>query len=222
MTFVDKRDNPFFNYASLDSQRLKDTFFSPPKKKRKKKAPKKRFFIIAAISVLILAVTVFFFIKYDFMVIARQIPDQSAGGISLLSKDMLESTICIAKDKQLMKKENAFIYLTIPKERVAVSFNLKKPVDLRSNSLYLYLKKSDAPLNIAVVVKDTRFFSNSLNPLEVKVTRSDSSFIKVPIIFAGSNLQNTNLYQIKQIILYFYPEDKEKINWTLIKDLILI
>lgn len=215
---MDKRDNPFFSYAYLDSQRLKDTFFSPPKKK----THKKRFILLGASTILILAATIFFFMKYDFMVIARQIPDQSNGGISLLSKDILESTICLAKDERLMKKENAFIYLTIPKERVAISFNLKKPIDLRSNSLFLYLKKSDAPLNIAVVVKDTRFFSNSLNPVVVEVTQSGSSFIRVPISFTGSNLQNTNLYQIKQIILYFYPQDKEKINWTLVKDLILI
>lgn len=219
---MDKRDNPFFSYAYLDSQRLKDTFFSPPKKKRKKKTHKKKFLIIAASAILVLAASLFFFTKYDFMVIARQIPDQLSAGISLLSKDMLESTVCIAKDERLMKKENAFIYLTIPRERVAISFSLKKPVDLRSNSLSLYLKKSDAPLDIAVVVKDTRFFSNSLNPVVIKVAEGGSSFIKVPITFAGANLQNTNLYQVKQIILYFYPQDKEKINWTLIKDLVLI
>jgi len=219
---VDKRDNPFFSYAYLDSQRLKDTFFSPPKKKRKKKTHKKKFLIIGVSAILVLAASLFFFTKYDFMVIARQIPDQLDAGISLLSKDMLDETVCIAKDERLMKKENAFIYLTIPRERVAISFNLKKPVDLRSNSLSLYLKKSDMPLDIAVVVKDTRFFSNSLNPVVIKVAEGNSSFIKVPISFAGANLQNTNLYQVKQIILYFYPQNKEKINWTLIKDLVLI
>ena len=219
---MDKRDNPFFSYAYLDSQRLKDTFFSPPKKKRKKKTHKKKILIISASAALVLGAFLFFFTKYDFMVIARQIPDQINASTSLLSKDMLESTICIAKDEKLMKKENAFIYLTIPKERVAISFNLKKPVDLRSNSLSLYLKKSDTPLDIEVVVKDTRFFSNSLNPLVIKVAQDGHSFIKVPISFADSNLQNTNLYQIKQITLYFYPQDKEKINWTLIKDLVLI
>jgi hypothetical protein len=219
---VDKRDNPFFYYAELDSQRLKDTFFSPPKKKRKKKTHKKKLLIALPVAFFILAVSVFFLTKYDFMVIARQIPEQYNGGISLLSKDMLESTVCIAKDERLMKKENAFIYLTIPKERIAVSFNLKKPVDLKSNSLLLYLKKSDTPLNIAVVVKDTRYFSNSLSPLEFEVTQNDPSFVKVPINFSGTNLQNTNLYQIKQITLYFYPRDKEKINWALLKDLVLI
>ncbi len=219
---MDKRDNPFFSYAYLDSQRLKDTFFSPPKKKRKKKTSRKKFFILGAAATLILAASLFFIAKYDFMVIARQIPDQAAGGTSLFSKEMLESIRCIASDERLMKKENAFIYLTIPKERVGISLNLKKPVDLRSNSLFLYLKKSDAPLNMTVVVKDTRFFSNSLSPLVVEVSRNDASFVKVPIDFSGANLQNTNLYQVKQIIIYFYPQDREKINWTLIKDLVLI
>jgi len=218
---VDKRENPFFSYAYVDSQRLKDTFFSPPKKKRKKKTHKKRLILLGIAAALVIVTAAFFFIKYDFMVVARQIPDQADNGVSLLSKDMLESAKCIAKDERLMKKENAFIYLTIPKEHVGITFNLKKPVDLKSNSLSLYLKKSDAPLNIAVVVKDTRFFSNSLNPAVIEVAQNDSSFIKVPIVLNNSNLQNTNLYQIKQITLYFYPQDKEKINWTLIKDLIV-
>ncbi|MDD4954955.1 MAG: hypothetical protein PHP17_02820 [Candidatus Omnitrophica bacterium] len=219
---MDKRDNPFFSYAYLDSQRLKDTFFSPPKKKRKKKTHKKNIFIIAGCAVLIAGACLFFFAKYDLMVISRKLPGRIDNGVSLLSKDMLDSAICIAKDEGLMKKENALIYLAVPKESAAISFNLKKPVDLRSNSLSLYIKKSDTPLNIAVVVKDTRFFSNSLKPLMIKVTQKDSSFIKVPISFSDLNLQNTNLYQVKQIILYFYPEDKERTNWTLIKDLVLI
>ncbi|MFA6281945.1 MAG: hypothetical protein WCY05_05560, partial [Candidatus Omnitrophota bacterium] len=119
-------------------------------------------------------------------------------------------------------KENSFIYLTIPKEKIALSLDLKKPIDLKSGSLLLYLKKSDTPLNIAVVARDTRFFSNSLSPLVIEVSEKSDSFIKVPIVFSNTDSQNTNLYQIKQITIYFYPQEKEKINWALIKDLVLI
>lgn len=219
---MDKRDNPLFSYADLDSQRLKDTFFSPPKKKRKKKNTKKRLITLSAIALVILLTAMFFFAKYDLMVVARQVSDLPDNTVSLLSMDMLESVQCTAEDKRLMKKENSFIYLTIPKERVAISFTFKKPVDLYTGALFVYLKKSDAPLNMGVVVRDTRFFSNSLNPLAIEINQVDSSFIKVPISFTDTKLQNTNLYQVKQIILYFYPQDKEKINWTLIKDLVII
>lgn len=219
---MDKRDNPFFSYADLDSQRLKETFFSPPKKKRKKKTHKKKFLVTGAALILILAVCLFFFTRYDFLVISRQMPNQLKAGTSLFSKDMLESVIYNAKDEKLIKKENALIHLTIPKDHIAITFNLKKPIDLRSNSLSLYLKKSGSPLSVAAVVKDTRFFSNSLNPLTVEITQNGASFVNVPISFSGSKPQNTNLYQIKQITLYFYPQDKEKINWILIKDLVLI
>lgn len=220
---MDKRDNPFFSYAYLDSQRLKDTFFSPPKKRRKKKPSKNNLIVLSVTTIVALSALSFFFANYDFMVIARQIPDASDKETSLLSTDILESIQCLGDDKRLMKKENSFIYLTVPKKKIAISLTFKKPVDLHSGSLFLYLKKSDAPLNIGVVVKDTRFFSNSLSPLLIEVTESaNSSFIKIPINFTDAKLQNANLYRIKQIMLYFYPGNNEKINWTLIKDLIMI
>jgi len=219
---VDKRDNPLFSYAYLDSERLKDTFFSPPKKKRKKKIHKKRFLILPAIVLLIIVGFAVFFARYDLMVIARQNTDLTENGTSLLSKNTLEQLKCISKDDRLMKKENSFIYLTIPKEKIALSFNLKKPIDLKSGSLLLYLKKSDTPLDIAVVARDTRFFSNSLSPLVIEISEKSDSFIKVPIVFNSTGSQNTNLYQINQITIYFYPQEKEKINWALIKDLVLI
>ena len=219
---MDKRDNPLFSYAYLDSERLKDTFFSPPKKKRKKKIHKKKFILLPVIALLIIAGCAVFFARYEFMVIARQNTDLPENGTSLLSKNTLLQLSCIAKDERLMKKENSFIYLTIPKEKIALSLDLKKPIDLKSGSLLLYLKKSDTPLNIAVVARDTRFFSNSLIPLVIEVSEKSESFIKVPIIFNNADNQNTNLYQINQITIYFYPQEKEKINWALIKDLVLI
>ncbi|MFA5271924.1 MAG: hypothetical protein WC412_06270 [Candidatus Omnitrophota bacterium] len=219
---MDKRDNPLFSYAYLDSERLKDTFFSPPKKKRKKKTQKKRFIILSIVALLTITSFALFFARYEFMVIARQNTDLPENGISLLSKNTLEHLTCISKDERLMKKENSFIYLTIPKEKIAISLDLKKPIDLKTGSLLLYLKKSDTPLNIAVVARDTRFFSNSLSPRVIEVSEKSDSFIKVPIVFNNSDSQNTNLYQIKQITIYFYPQEKEKINWALIKDLVLI
>ena len=219
---MDKRDNPLFSYAYLDSERIKDTFFSPPKKKRKKKTPKKNLFLLPIIALVLIVGFVLFLTRYELMVIARQNTDIPENGVSILSKNTLEKLSCIANDERLMKKENSFIYLTIPKEKIAISLDLKKPIDLKSKYLLLYLKKSDTPLNIAVVARDTRFFSNSLNPLVIEVTEKSDSFIKVPIVLDKAGTQNTNLYQIKQITIYFYPQEKEKINWALIKDLVLI
>jgi hypothetical protein len=223
---VDKRDGPFSSYAYLDSQRLKDTFFSPPKKKRKKKSyQNKKFILLPAVSVIIILIAMaFFFSKYDLMVIAHQNPSEmETNGLSLLHSEILGQLNFVGKDQRLMRKANTFIYLTIPsKEKVALSFDLNKPVDLNSNSLWLYIKKSDTPIKIAVVIKDSRFFSNSLNPYIIEITQNNNSFIKVPIDFKKSNVQNTNLYQIKQVTVYFYPQDKEKINWVLLKDLVII
>jgi hypothetical protein len=218
---VDKRDNPFLSYAYLDSQRLRDTFFSAPKKKRKKKPHHKRILFLPMIAV-VAAGIILFFVKYDFMVVARQNIEPEKNSISLLHSEIFSAINVLGQDKRLVKMEKSFIYLTIPpQEKTTLLINLKKTIDLKSGSLYLYLKKSEAPLKIGITVRDSRFFSNSLNPLTIDVKEENSSYVKIPIDLKSINLQNTNLYQINQINLYFYPQDKEKEQWILIKDLVL-
>lgn len=221
---MERNDSPLQSYAYLDSQRLKDTFFSPPKKKRKKKTQHKKFllapvFITAAI---ILLLIVGFLTKYEFMLVSRQNSNLEKTGTSLLHPPYLSELIFLGKDKQLMRKGHSFIYLSIPaQEKIGVALNLTKPVDLTKETLFLYLKQPDSRLNIEVVIRDNRFFSNSLSPLVIEVLREEGPYLKVPLDFKNANIQNTNLARVSQVNLYFSHKDQENINRTLIKDIIL-
>jgi hypothetical protein len=226
-------DNLLFSYAYLDSQRLKDTFFSPSKKKKKKLPPKKNLFVPVGIAILMVLVVFILFAKYEFIVVNRQNIGLEKNTISLLHGDISSGVRFLGKDKHLMKAGSSFIRLIIPAhEKTGLIINLKKPIDVRADSIYLYLKKPDVPLNVGAIIRDNRYFSNSLNPLVVKLNEKSSSYIKIPLEFKNVFLQNANPSQIEQINLYFYPEDKEKINvdgkstfnesWALIKELVLV
>jgi hypothetical protein len=221
---VDRNDNSLNSYAYLDSQRLKDAFFSPPKKKRKKRNPHKRFLPLPILIGIVIALTLvaIFSTKYEFMVVARKSINLEKIGISLLRPDNLLELNFLGKDKQLMRKNNSFVYLSIPpQEKIGIELNLKKPIDLAKQTLCLYLKPPDAPLNIEVIVKDAKFFSNSLSPLLIEVYKEDGPYLKVPVDFKNANIQNTNLARITQVKIYFSHKNQESMNRALIKGIIL-
>jgi hypothetical protein len=224
---VERKDSPFNTYAYLDSQRLKDTFFSPPKKRRKKKPQHKRFFLLPVLICLpvLLFVAGVFLVKYEFMVVARQGKDINIEkrAISLLGPQNLLELTYLNKDKQLIRKGNTFVYLSIPtQEKVGIALNLKKTIDLTQGKLFLRLKSPELPLNIEVIVRDNKFFSNSLNPLNLEVLKQGECYINVPMDFQNINVQNANLARINQIKLYFWHKDQENINRALIKDIFLV
>lgn len=222
---MERNDNPFNSYAYLDSQRLKDTFFSPPKKRKKKKTHHKKIFLIPTFifTVAALVLVTLFFLKYEFMVVARQRIDLDKTGVSLLRTDNLSELSFLGKDKQLMREGQSFIYLSIPpKEKVGIALDFKKPIDLASGTIFLHLKRPDTPLRIEVTVRDNRFFSNSITPLLVEIdNKKGAEYINVPIDFKDANTQNANLTQVNQIKLHFFHKDQENINRTLIKNIIL-
>lgn len=219
---MDKRDNPFASYSYLDSQRLKDTFFSPPKKKRKKKPHHKNLLILASIAVVVIitSAAVFFLTKYEFLVVARPKKPANADAYSLLYGKNFSSLD--TSDTQKMQKGSSVIHITLtPKTPTTLTVTLKKPVDLAAGLLVVHLQKSSSPLTMKVTVRDGNFFSNSLYPATSEITDETTSYIKVPIDFKNTNLQNANLYRVNQITFSFCPVDSEKTQWVLIKDITL-
>ena len=235
LTVNKKSDSPL-TYNYVDSQRLREAFFSPPKKrtiskKKKNFPPKIILFSISSLIVLLGIGASLFFLNYDFLIIPHQ--DKKLDGISILRNNTSSFSLS-SSDKRTIKASTSSIYVTIPnKEKTNVTIWLKKAVNLNNNPLFLYVKKTNVPLKMGVVVRDTSFFSNSLNPLVIELKNADtSSYVKIPIEFKGINLQNTNLSNINQISFSFYPLDNNNAsateksafnkNWVLIKDLILM
>ncbi|UCC95008.1 MAG: hypothetical protein JSW40_09425 [Candidatus Omnitrophota bacterium] len=225
---MNKRQDLILPYAYLDSQRLKDTFFSLPKKKNFFK--KRNLLPLATILITLLF---FLLINYDLILIPPLWQPQTDNTISLFHNDVVSSLHFLGIDKRLIKMGNSSIFLSIPfHEKVGVRFDLKKPINLKTNNLFLCLKKTNLPLNMEIIVKDARFFSNSLKPFHVEINQeNNSSDIKIPLTFKNASLQNTNLAQINQIKLYFYfPEDEAVSSqliplaarrWVFIKDFVV-
>ena len=221
---MERNDNALHSYAYLDSKRLKDAFFSPPKKKRKKRNTHKKFLLLPILITIVISIVLLtiFVAKYEFMVVARKNINLEKIGTSLLQPHNLSELNFLGKDKQLIRKTTSFVYLSIPtQEKIGIELNLKKPIDLTTQTLFLYLKPPELPLNIEVIVRDTKFFSNSLSPLMLEVYKEEGPYLKVPIDFKNTNIQNTNLARITQIKLYFSHKGQESMNRALIKGIIL-
>lgn len=229
-----KSDSPLM-YNYVDSQRLREAFFSPPKKspiakKNKKILSRPILFSLASFITLLVIIIALFFLNYDFLIIPRK--ERPAEGISVLRKN-ISAFALPDRDKKAIKAGSSSIYVSIPNiEKASVTLTLKKAINLKENLLFLYVKKTKSHLKIGLVFRDASFFSNSLNPLILELKETDAvRDLKIPVEFKDINLQNTNLSNINQISFSFYPlENKDTLaqrqafnkNWILIKDLILL
>ncbi|MDD5194378.1 MAG: hypothetical protein PHQ96_01720 [Candidatus Omnitrophica bacterium] len=224
---MNKKSDSIFPYTYIDSQRLRETFFSPQKKrelhKKKKNSHSKVIIVASAAAFLSLVALVAFGVKYDLLVIPRA---HIKSDTSLLRNQGLYSSAVI-KGGVAFKAKNSPLYLEIPAQGdIKLIISLKKPVNIAKTPLLLYLKKANSPLKMGVVARDSQFFSNSLNPFIIELKANmESSYTKIPIALADARLQNTNLSNINQITLYFYPPQENEStainNWVVVKDLVL-
>ncbi len=221
---MQKRINPIIAY-NLDSERLKETFFSPLKKKgsRKKKNTFKRkilFFIPLIIGVIVLLFL--FLLKYELLILPR--PSRDSKGDSLFKRGLVN--LSISKDG-FIQKIRAPLYFSISGEnKTTLIFDFHQPLNLNKERLILFLKSYLVPLRIEAVARDINYFSNSLAPLVFKLSLPDSE-AELFFDFKKVNAQNINLSQIKQLRLYFsygkeLVEKQKNKNWVLIKDLVLL
>ncbi|MCM8820130.1 MAG: hypothetical protein NC925_04970, partial [Candidatus Omnitrophica bacterium] len=166
-----------------------------------------------------------FFVNYDFLIIPKNNLKQNI--IQLLQKDFYDIKILVKKTG-ITRTKKPPIYINLS-ENSELIIDLKKTINLNENLLFLYIKKSVNPINIAITVRDEQFFSNSLNPYKLTLEQTNNNYIKVPLDFGAINVQNTNLKNISQIKFSFYPvnsslatNNKYNKNWILFKNLFLI
>jgi hypothetical protein len=228
---MSSENNTLIYYANPDMQRLKEAFFSSPKKSEPprqalKPSPRQinKKTIIAAVGTIIgiLFLTILFFLKYDlFFVPHIRLNNKTA---SLLTNNSSESIQYLGADKRLFKNIPPNFYLALASEnKTGMKIRFKAPLDLTKKFLFIYLQKTDFPFKISIVVKDNRFFSNSLKPITMVIKKNQTrNYVKLPLELKNAYLQNTNLAKIKEMDLYFYSLDKQKTNRLIIKDLVLV
>jgi len=199
-------------YDFSDFQKVKDTFFSL---KNKKNSFKK----ILPFCSLIIFLIFFFSFRYEIILLPKRNYIQKQGN-SVFQSEILSSLNFLGEKTKRKKKPLGVIFLS--QEKKEIIFNFKKLLDLNKNYLILYLREVNLPLKIELIVKDNRFFSNSLYPLVIKLNEIKKSPTFIPIKWEGIYLQNTNLSKIKQIKMIFYPLKAIKKNWIIIDDLRIV
>ena len=229
-----KRSDSLLTYTYTDSERLKEAFFSPPKKKKAGFAAIKKI-IIASIAGILLAGSVFLFLQYDLIIISKEPVKENPPAISVLADTTLSSFKLFKGDIQITEESTLPVDIILAdKEKATMVVDFVNPLDLKENEIFLYLKKADIPLNIGIIARDKKFFSNSLSPLVIKID-SKSPFLgalKIPVDLKENSMQNVNLSQIERLKLYFWiPEGQEteyestlsqEAEWVVIKDLVII
>lgn len=194
--------------SSSDLKRLEEAFFSIPKEKAppvKKKLP--LFVPVLALTGLLLVGL--FYLKYTVLIV----PKIAVVEDNLLSSQMLRS-VSFSQERSQAQFSQGVLYLSLdPKMPQAVTLNVKTPIDLEKNDLFLHLSFVDPTvqprdLTGTVVVKDTRFFSNARNP---EVIAIDDRFIRneknnyfiIPVKGEDPGAVQMNFAQIIQVRLGF-------------------
>lgn len=167
----------------------------------------------ASLAFVVLLIGFAFFSNFDIVILSN--PNHIFGNdaIDLLSKEELAtaSIIAPAGNSKIAKK---LILVDIPFDRKAgFSLNFKDKMDMSDSNVALVLKNPGQDFNIDVVLRDNRFFSNSLNPitLEVSGATETSEYIKVPINIEHSNISNINLLGISQLRFVFSQKKEDSL-----------
>ena len=223
---MSKKDSFLSTYAYLDSQRLKESFFSDSPKKpkaKKKKFPKTPIIIAVAIIILALAaLSILLVSKYDFVFIPRNRIALKNNEISLMH-DTSFAAFSTITEKNIIKQTESALHLALkPQEKTKFRIQFNKPTNLRNFDLYLYAKNIDIPCNVGIIIRDDRFFSNSRKPLEVTIKEQPiDGYIKIPLIQENQSMQNVNPSRAQQLIVYLLPQQERIENTIILKDVLL-
>ena len=222
------QENPSNNkkfppFSPLDIKRLENTFFDESKKSKKRKPLPNllKYLIIIGL----LGGGYFLFSRYTLVIV----PKIKHPTKSLLSNKLLNSINLLSKEKKI-KFSQGIIYLPLfPKKNEGFILNTKTFVDLNKYNLEIIISFIDKEiknnnLTLSVVVRDKKYFSNALTPLEVVLGNNNSSyhhsFLKIIIDFKQIEFPLLNLSQINQIRFSFYNYREKPIS-LLIKDIVL-
>ncbi|UCG34584.1 MAG: hypothetical protein JSW17_03530 [Candidatus Omnitrophota bacterium] len=225
-----EKDSDFISsYAYLDSQRLKETFFSSKpqqeeEKKKKSKRPSIFFVMILVVALLIAVFSLLFYRNYEFILIPRPALNAKPDIPSVLDEEILSSLVFLGQNsKPLLAKPWCIQLETGGVTKTGIRINLKRPVNLRTHSLYLIAKKIPSSSKIGIVLRDARFFSNWRQPCTIEINAQEQSVIKIPLSYEEAALKNINLSRINQISLYFYPLTySDATEQIVIKDIVLM
>jgi len=210
-----KQEDFVFAYVNRDSQRLRETFFSDDKEK----AHKDNWLLLTLTAVVIFfTVAGIIFSRYDLFLVKKTNVEAPASSLSLLSFNTTQFEPIKGSD---IEKRAGAIYMAIPAAgQSGFRLPLSKTYSLTGNVLIMYLK-TEKPLIIDVIAKDTNYFSNAFSPFLVKIEpAADGGYKKVSFELKEEYFNRVNLALVDQLTFYFRPLNNEG-SRVFIKDIIL-
>ena len=196
-----------------DIKKIEEVFFSQERKPEKKK----KYLLASFIFLFFLITSSIFFHHYRIIII----PQLKKTKKSLLTTKFLES-IKLTNSEGKVKFSRGIIYLPLfYKKPQGLILNTRKPIDLEKNYLSLHLNFLEnifPKLKITCVVRDEQFYSNTLNPLKMKINTITNSNKETVLLDFKNASSLVNLSRIKQIRLTFYNLKNEPLS-LLIEDI---
>jgi len=196
------QDDYLLVYARKDSQRLKDTFFSDNKEKRSKD----NILLFSLIGIVIFCtIAGIILAHYDVMMLKRTPIETPKGSLSLIIKNQsLQNTL-----SGPIEHKGPILYSAMaPNDRSIVKTDFTPSLNIRDKALTLYTR-CDAPVRVETVIKDSRFFSNSRNPIISDISSSiDETYTQTVINLADYTDNKLNLGSVQQVTFSFYPKNE--------------
>ncbi|MBN2483793.1 MAG: hypothetical protein JXD21_06310 [Candidatus Omnitrophica bacterium] len=219
-----KRYSPSFSPS--DIKRLEEAFLDSPPRTQKpshKKFSRMPFFIVIGLILILLIV----YFRYSVIFVPKMKHPQR----SLLNSQYLDSISLISKEGKIQFAQGIIYLPLLPGQPQGFVINTKMPLDLTKNDIYIqgsFLDGSSVKDNVAMkaIIRDDKFFSNSLTPLERKLApessiQEDRIMKPLKLDFQNTTPILLNLSRITQIRFEFYNPRNTPVS-LLIKEIKLM
>ncbi len=205
-----------------DSERLRKSFFSHQDKKEIKvnKPRKKLYFLIPVILIVFAGIIVF--LNFNIVFLPKDNLGFKDDFFNLMNAEVL-GNIKSLNSQVTYKRNKGFIYLDIPFDnKNGFIMNFKESINVSGTEIKLLIKKVPEDINVYTILRDDKFYSNSLNPLKVDVINQNdkNSYMDVSIKIEEGLTPHINLNKIKHIRFVFYQKKVSLVN-LLIKNIVL-
>ncbi len=208
------------NTMSLnDYKRLEKSFFRSPKKKNNKHHRTNKIIVISSVLVLVAAIIFMFIATHFNIIIIPEHKNTRSKAINLIDSKHMSSIRLIAPHLSSKILKNTLL-IDIPfNVKSGFSVTLKDKVDLYNSRIILVIKKFKGSIKLLTILRDTSFFSNASNPVEINVSPDNSGnspYLEIPIDI-DSKIKSASINRINQIRFMFYQKDVSSLP-LLIKD----
>jgi len=189
-----------------DSKRLKESFFRSPNNKNNRRRKKNKIIIIGiSVSIVIIAV-IFFALNFNIVIFPQYKNTHRQNLINILNNKYV-SSIRLLNPHFGSKISRKAILIEIPfNAQSGFSINLRDKTDFSNSKLILVVNNPGYDFKVSTVLRDTSFFSNADNPIEVNTSLAGnaSSYLEIPIDIDNNTEKNISIKRINQLRFTFY------------------